>query len=235
MHGKWHGKTCPVCGEGVLSDSTRIRKAAYQGEEISEDQPGAYCNKCGDGIVYIDENSETRWQLKKDGVDLAIREELAAIRQRLGLSQAQAAKISGGGHNAFSRYERGEAKPLLAVVNLWRLLGNFPQLVDQFSPAGKFDSVATPEPSNPTVAVLPLAAMNQFSGLFDVDLVFAGSVRSHFQRFEPKCSPPFTKFHPDSIDVKEDVSNRSGIVRPQDVRIEVGRGKENARVSKRTH
>src|SRR5260370_26833630 len=29
----------------------------------------------------------------------------------------------GGGHNAFSRYERGEAAPLPAVVNLFRLPG----------------------------------------------------------------------------------------------------------------
>ena len=34
----------------------------------------------------------------------------------------QRAELTGGGHNAFSRYERGEAAPLPAVVNLFRLL-----------------------------------------------------------------------------------------------------------------
>jgi len=40
--------------------------------------------------------------------------------RRLGLSQVAAGRLIGGGHNAFSRYERGEAAPLLAVVNLFR-------------------------------------------------------------------------------------------------------------------
>ena len=39
-----------------------------------------------------------------------------------GLSQVAAARLTGGGHNAFSRYERGEATPMPAVINLFRLL-----------------------------------------------------------------------------------------------------------------
>jgi hypothetical protein len=42
--------------------------------------------------------------------------------RRLGLSQVAAGRLIGAGHNAFSRYERGEAAPLLAVVNLFRRL-----------------------------------------------------------------------------------------------------------------
>jgi HTH-type transcriptional regulator / antitoxin MqsA len=40
-----------------------------------------------------------------------------------------AARLTGGGHNAFSRYERGEAVPLPAVVNLFRLLDKHPELL----------------------------------------------------------------------------------------------------------
>jgi hypothetical protein len=36
------------------------------------------------------------------------------------------ARLTGGGHNAFSRYERGEAAPLPAVINLFRLLDKHP-------------------------------------------------------------------------------------------------------------
>jgi len=39
--------------------------------------------------------------------------------------------IAGGGHNAFSRYERGEAKPVAAVVNLFRLLDRHPELLKE--------------------------------------------------------------------------------------------------------
>jgi hypothetical protein len=53
--------------------------------------------------------------------------EIRRIRRKLGLSQIAAARLTGGGHNAFSRYERGEAMP--AVVNLFRLLDKHPELL----------------------------------------------------------------------------------------------------------
>ncbi len=40
-----------------------------------------------------------------------------------------AARLTGGGHNAFSRYERGEAAPLPAVVNLFRPLDKHPEML----------------------------------------------------------------------------------------------------------
>jgi HTH-type transcriptional regulator/antitoxin MqsA len=51
------------------------------------------------------------------------------IRRKLGLSQAAAARLAGGGRNAFSRYERGGATPMPAVVNLFRLLDRHPELL----------------------------------------------------------------------------------------------------------
>lgn len=55
--------------------------------------------------------------------------EIRRIRRKLGLSQIAAARLTGGGHNAFSRYERGEAAPLPAVVNLFRLLDKHPEFL----------------------------------------------------------------------------------------------------------
>jgi HTH-type transcriptional regulator/antitoxin MqsA len=63
----------------------------------------------------------------------AERSEIRRIRRKLGLSQAMAAKLTGGGHNAFSRYERGEALPLPAVVNLFRLLDQHPELLKELT------------------------------------------------------------------------------------------------------
>ena len=51
------------------------------------------------------------------------------MRKKLGLTQRQAAQITGGGHNAFSRYERGEAQPMPAVVNLFKILDKHPELL----------------------------------------------------------------------------------------------------------
>ena len=55
--------------------------------------------------------------------------EIRRIRRKLGLSQVAAGRLTGGGHNAFSRYERGEAAPLPAVINLFRLLDKHPELL----------------------------------------------------------------------------------------------------------
>jgi hypothetical protein len=48
-----------------------------------------------------------------------------------GNCQKEAAAIAGGGVNAFSRYEHGKSKPVAAVVNLFRILGKRPELVEE--------------------------------------------------------------------------------------------------------
>ncbi len=59
------------------------------------------------------------------------RADLRRIRRKLGPNQATAAGLTGGGHNAFSRYERGEAVPMPAVVNRFRLLDHHPELLKE--------------------------------------------------------------------------------------------------------
>jgi HTH-type transcriptional regulator / antitoxin MqsA len=129
MSGKWHEKPCPSCGEGILRDGYKTEVTEYRGREFSSRQPGAYCDKCDDGITYHDESVADAWERFRASVLEDERRELATLRQSLGLTQHDAARIAGGGHNAFSRYERGEAQPVLGVVNLFRLLGRYPQLL----------------------------------------------------------------------------------------------------------
>jgi HTH-type transcriptional regulator / antitoxin MqsA len=59
------------------------------------------------------------------------RKSTARIRKKLKLTQKEAALITGGGHNAFSRYERGEAKPIQAILNLFKLLDHHPDLLNE--------------------------------------------------------------------------------------------------------
>jgi HTH-type transcriptional regulator / antitoxin MqsA len=92
---------------------------------------GWRCNGCGE--VEFDAESARRYAAAGD--ELVLRErkrqmkEIRRIRRKLGLSQAAASRLTGGGHNAFSRYERGEATPLVAVINLLRLLDKHPELL----------------------------------------------------------------------------------------------------------
>jgi HTH-type transcriptional regulator / antitoxin MqsA len=124
-----NGDKCPICGQGTLHDSVREESVEYRGRTFKSREPGAYCDVCHDGIAYPNPTGEQDWVAFRARVDQEEREELVRIRTRLGLTQQQASKISGGGHNAFSRYERGEAQPVLGVVHLFRLLNSHPQLL----------------------------------------------------------------------------------------------------------
>jgi HTH-type transcriptional regulator/antitoxin MqsA len=92
---------------------------------------GWRCDSCDE--VGFDAASARRYAAAGDTLVLRERErqrkEIKRIRRKLGLSQVAAARLTGGGHNAFSRYERGEAAPLQAVVNLFRLLDKHPELL----------------------------------------------------------------------------------------------------------
>ena len=49
-------------------------------------------------------------------------QDIRAIREMLGLTQAEAGEVIGGGPRAFTKYEAGTVKPAASVVNLLRLL-----------------------------------------------------------------------------------------------------------------
>jgi HTH-type transcriptional regulator/antitoxin MqsA len=94
---------------------------------------GAFCDHCGDGFPLHDAKEEKTWQEFRDSIDAAESAELLRIRKKLGLKQTEASLLAGGGKNAFSRYERGEAKPVAAVINLFRLLDKHPALLSELS------------------------------------------------------------------------------------------------------
>jgi HTH-type transcriptional regulator/antitoxin MqsA len=129
MASKWHGKQCPLCFEGTLHDGEKFQRLEYRGRVYESSARGAFCDHCGDGFPEPDANEEAAWQTFRDRVDSEESAELARIRKKLKLTQQAAARLTGGGKNAFSRYERGEAKPMPAVVNLFRLLDRHPELL----------------------------------------------------------------------------------------------------------
>jgi HTH-type transcriptional regulator / antitoxin MqsA len=125
---------CPNCG-------TRKGMTRFVGEAFTikhagmttkvEDVSGWRCITCDE--VEFDADSARRYAAASDGLVVRDRQrqskEIRRIRRKLGLSQVAAARLTGGGHNAFSRYERGEAAPLPAVINLFRLLDKHPALL----------------------------------------------------------------------------------------------------------
>jgi len=124
---------CPACSTGTLVREVRVSRFEYHGETLTYEQPGDWCTECGEAVLSGEDMAATEALVVgfMRRVDRAQADELVRIRRKLKLTQKQAAALTGGGHNAFSRYERGEAKPLPAVIHLFRLLGRHPELLDE--------------------------------------------------------------------------------------------------------
>ncbi|MGH9521934.1 MAG: type II toxin-antitoxin system MqsA family antitoxin [Terriglobales bacterium] len=128
-------KKCMECAAG--KDMRRFENKAFTLEHAGrrtkvQGLSGWRCGSCGE--IEFDADSARRYAAAGD--ELVLRErkrqsqEIRRIRLKLGLSQVAAARLTGGGHNAFSRYERGEVAPLPAVINLFRLLDKHPELLE---------------------------------------------------------------------------------------------------------
>jgi HTH-type transcriptional regulator/antitoxin MqsA len=95
---------------------------------------GWECKVCGEIIFDNDTDSAQRYsdagdQLLEDCFQI-MGSEMKRIRRKLHLTQKDAVKLlSGGGHNAFSRYERGELAPPQPLFTLMRLLDRHPHLM----------------------------------------------------------------------------------------------------------
>ena len=87
-------------------------------------------------------------------------EDIRSIREMLGLTQAEAGEVVGGGPRAFTKYEAGTVKPAASVVNLLRLLEANPRFVDALKP-GRQRSVADVPNSPFEVAGDHVSALNE--------------------------------------------------------------------------
>lgn len=126
-------KSCGQCGsdQRVRFDGESFR-IEHRGDSIDvRDLAGFRCSACGE--VEFDAQSAARYAAAGDALVLAVRkrtgDEIRRIRTKLGLSQLAASQLTGGGHNAFSRYERGEVMPMPSVLNLLKLLDRHPELL----------------------------------------------------------------------------------------------------------
>jgi HTH-type transcriptional regulator/antitoxin MqsA len=129
-------RKCANCesGKGMMRFENESFVVEHAGmTSMVDGLSGWRCGTCGE--VEFDPPRAERYAAAGDALVLHERErqsrEIRRIRRKLGLSQVAAARLTGGGHNAFSRYERGEAAPLAAVVNLFRLLDKHPELLKE--------------------------------------------------------------------------------------------------------
>lgn len=122
---------CHECGEILVRD-VRPFEIHYKGESITVDQPGWYCNGCGEGVLSGADMGKT----DRDFLGLKARvdgtlspDEVRRVRKKLGLTQKQAGLLLGGGPRAFQKYESGEVGASRAMSNLLKLLDAQPGLL----------------------------------------------------------------------------------------------------------
>jgi len=126
---------CLNCEKADMVDEVRdVTVRAHGFSTVVSGIKGWFCPNCGE-IEFTGKGDGERYDAALRGLAEQESQYLAQVRRRLKLSQKQAAEIAGGGVNAFSRYERGVARPVAAVVNLFRLLDKHPELLKELPAA----------------------------------------------------------------------------------------------------
>jgi HTH-type transcriptional regulator/antitoxin MqsA len=127
-------RECLNCEQGILRHAVKDVPYEYKGHAtVVPKIAGWHCPKCHEVEFDSGEGERFADAINRIAAEIDAHEsaELARIRKKLKLTQLEAARITGGGPNAFSRYELGKARPLPAVTNLFRLLDRHPELLNE--------------------------------------------------------------------------------------------------------
>jgi HTH-type transcriptional regulator/antitoxin MqsA len=129
---------CPLCGEGQVTSHQEEVEQTYGGHRCMVPLHFRTCSHCGSDFAGPDEsllNKRAMMAFRKRVDGLLSGARVAAIREKYQLTQAQAARLLGGGPVAFSKYENNDVAQSGAMDTLLRLVdaneSAFWTLVDQ--------------------------------------------------------------------------------------------------------
>ena len=133
---------------------TRTDTVAYKGHTAPVRVAGHWCRKCGEAVFEADaletrERAFLELRAKVEGV-LSPRH-VAAIRERLNLSQRRAGELLGGGPRAFQKYESGGQQVSVPMANLLRLLEKDPRRLREIAKGATKSRSAVSRSSAPAV------------------------------------------------------------------------------------
>jgi len=118
---------CKLCKSEDVSDYVEGEEITYKGSTLQVSIAYSLCNNCDREFIskpQILQNEAALRAAKKDYDGLLSSEEIIRARRTLSLTQEQAARVFGGGRNAFSKYERGEVSQSVAMDKLIRICLN---------------------------------------------------------------------------------------------------------------
>lgn len=133
---------CPVCGQAALKRAIYSDTFKHNERDVRVDGLESYeCASCNSEPMFpqqIRRNERRIREARRLADGLLSGNEVREVRERLGLSQQEAANIFGGGTNGFSKYERGETAQSVAMDRLLRLVMADPSKLDELrAMAGK--------------------------------------------------------------------------------------------------
>lgn len=124
---------CPICEEGQLHPQIGSNSVEYRGHQTSLDMHFSVCDACGSeqaGTAELRQNKRSMIEFRKKVDGLLTGSQVRSIRKNLGLSQAEAARVFGGGPVAFSKYESDDVAQSEAMDKLLRLSNELPSAFD---------------------------------------------------------------------------------------------------------
>lgn len=127
---------CPLCAEGKLAERERSRDLEIDGFQYTvRGLKSSVCSNCG-GVITTAAQARHNKKLMIETRAAAVSErdrkerltpaDILCIRKKLGITQAQAARVFGGGPTAFSKYENGEVAPSDGMEKLLRMADSVP-------------------------------------------------------------------------------------------------------------
>ena len=120
---------CPICGEGHVTASVQMVEYEYKGHRAELPSHYKQCDTCTSdfaGMAESKQNKRIVMAFRKQVEGLLTGDEITALRKQYQLTQAQAAKLFGGGPVAFSKYENDDVAQSEAMDTLLRLIRRSP-------------------------------------------------------------------------------------------------------------
>jgi HTH-type transcriptional regulator/antitoxin MqsA len=125
-----NNSVCSVCEEGNLHIQVETNLVEYKNHKKELPLHYSECDCCGSDITTPEQsrcNKRLMTEFKKQVDGLLTGREVKGIRLALGLTQADAAKIFGGGPVAFSKYEADDVAQSEAMDKLLRVAQAVPE------------------------------------------------------------------------------------------------------------
>ena len=130
---------CPECGS-EMRYGKHADEVTYLGHKRALETIGWWCTKCSEAILEapaLQAREKAFLELKAEVDGVLGPNEVAAARERLGLSQRKAGEILGGGPRAFQKYEAGKQAVSVPMSRLLTLLANKPKRLRELPGAPK--------------------------------------------------------------------------------------------------